>query len=133
MSLGDLDGIEFGRWASQYPDFYRAWQSAPASLRVPGGETLQEVQRRAIETLNRASQLYPSGSTLLFCSHNFVNRTLLCHALKIPLDRYREISQHAGALNILHQREGQLRAEVVDDLSHLQKFIRCIFDFACPK
>jgi len=122
MSLGEFDGIEFGHWASEYPDFYKAWKSSPASLRMPGGETLQEVQRRAIETLDRATKLYPSGSTLLLCSHNFVNRTLLCHALEIPLDRYREINQHAGALNILHQREGQLRAEVVDDLSHLQKY-----------
>ena len=122
MSLGEFDGIEFGYWASQYPDFYKAWQSASASLRMPGGETLQEVQERAIETLDRATKLYPSGSTLLLCSHNFVNRALLCHALGIPLDRYREINQHAGALNILHQREGQLRAEVVDDLSHLRKY-----------
>ena len=121
MSLGDFDGIEFGCWASEYPDFYQAWRSTPASLRMPGGETLQEVQRRAIDTLHRITKRYPSGSTLLLCSHNFVNRTLLCHALEIPLDRYREINQHAGAINILHQHEGELRAEVVDDLSHLKK------------
>lgn len=122
MSLGDFDGIEFGQWASDFPDFYKAWQTAPACLRMPGGETLQDVQKRAIETLDRAASLHPSGSTLLLCSHNFVNRTLLCHALEIPLNRYREIHQHAGALNILYQHEGQLRAEVVDDLSHLAKY-----------
>lgn len=122
MNLGKFDGMDAGSWASQYPDFCKNWRSAPACLSMPGGESLQEVQIRAIDTLDRLTKLNPSRNTLLLCSHNFVNRTILCHALGIPLDKFREVQQHVAALNVLHKYEGRLRAEVVDDLSYLKKY-----------
>jgi broad specificity phosphatase PhoE len=122
MDIGDFDGMEAQVWAAQYPDFRKAWQQTPAIVRMPGGETLQEVQTRAIHTLERVIRLHPPDSTLLLCSHNFVNRTILCHALGIPLERFRELKQDAAALNVLRKYEGNLRAEVVNDLSHLKKY-----------
>ena len=122
MDLGEFDGIEVGYWAAEYQDFFKTWRSTPASLKMPGGESLQEVQIRAIDTLKRITTLYPSGSTLLLCSHNFVNRALLCGALGFPLDRFREVQQDTASLNILYIQGGCLRAEVVNDLSHLKKF-----------
>ena len=57
MNLGDFDGMEAGRWVIQYPDFYKAWRMTPASVKMSGGESLQEVQMRAIDTLERVSKL----------------------------------------------------------------------------
>jgi len=74
-----------------------------------------------MDTLERITKPYPSGSTLLVCSHNFVNRTIICHALGLHLDRFREFQQDEGALNVLYKRQGQLVAEVVNDVSHLTK------------
>ena len=121
MDLGEFDGMEAVYWASQYKDFLATWKSTPGSLRMPGGECLQEVQGRAIHTIERIIKTYPSGSTLLFCSHNFVNRTILCYALGFPLDKFREVQQDTAALNILCLRGQLLQAEVVNDLSHLKK------------
>jgi broad specificity phosphatase PhoE len=89
---------------------------------MPGGESLQEVQIRAIDTVERINKLYPSRSTLLLCSHNFVNRTILCHALGISLDRFQEVQQDTATLNILYMQGQRLWAEVVNDLSHLKKY-----------
>jgi len=121
MDLGEFDGMEASDWSIHYQDFYKAWRSTPASLRMPGGESLQEVQIRAIDALERITKLYPSGGHLLLCSHNFVNRTLLCYVLKIPLDRFREVQQETAALNVLCKHEGQWLAEAVNDVSHLSK------------
>ena len=76
--------MDAGNWASQNADFRKAWQENPASLTMPGGESLSDVQDRAVGALNRITGLYPSGSTLLLCSHNFVNLTLLCYASEFP-------------------------------------------------
>lgn len=122
MDLGEFDGMEVGYWAAQYQDFFKTWRSTPASLKMPGGESLQEVQGRAIDTLERITKLLPSGSTLLLCSHNFVNRTILCHVLGYPLDRFREVQQDTASLNTINIQGVCLRAEVVNDLSHLKKF-----------
>ena len=121
MDLGELDGNQAGDWISQHQEFYKIWRTTPSHLKMPGGESLGEVQIRAMDTLERITRPYPPGSTLLLCSHNFVNRTIICHALGLPLDRFRDFQQDAAALNVLYKRHGQLLAEVVNDVSHLKK------------
>ena len=122
MNLGEFEGMEAGRWLVEHADFIKSWRETPASVRMPGGENLQEVQARAIHTLERIVKLYPMESTLLLCSHNFVNRTILCYALKIPLDRFREIQQETAALNVLYLQGEQLIVEVVNDCNHLKNY-----------
>ena len=124
MNLGEFEGMEAGRWVVDHADFLKAWRETPASVRMPGGESLVEVQARAIRTLERIAKLYPMESTLLLCSHNFVNLTLLCYALKIPLDRFREVRQETAALNVLYMQGERLVAEVVNDRSHLKDYNR---------
>jgi probable phosphoglycerate mutase len=121
MDLGEFDGMEAAYWFANYQDFIKAWRSAPGCLKMPGGESLQEVQMRAVDTLRRITRLYPSGSTLLLCSHNFVNCALLCQALGFPLDRFRDVHQDTATLNILYMRGQRLCAELVNDISHLEK------------
>ena len=122
MDLGRLDGMQIGDWISRHQEFYKTWRTTPSCLKMPGGESLGEVQIRAMDTLERITKPYSPGSTLLFCSHNFVNRTIICHALGLPLDRFRDFQQDAAALNVLYKREGRLLAEVVNDVSHLKKY-----------
>ena len=122
MDLGEFEGIEGHRWAEQYPDFRKAWQENPASVTMPGGESLLEVQTRAVETLERITKLYPPEATLLLCSHNFVNLTILCHAMKIPLERIRELRQETAALNVLCKQGEQLWTQVVNECSHLERY-----------
>lgn len=121
MDLGDFEGLEARHWATKYPDFLKAWQARPASVKMPGGESLSEVQIRALDALERITRLHPPRSTLLLCCHNFVNLTILCYALGIPLDRFREIRQETATLNILYMKGKRLRAEVVNESSHLQR------------
>ncbi|MFB3886082.1 MAG: histidine phosphatase family protein [Thermodesulfobacteriota bacterium] len=121
MDVGELDGMQAGDWALQHQEFYKAWQATPSRLKMPGGESLREVQIRALDTLERITKPYPPGSTLLLCSHNFVNRTIICHALGLPLDRFRDFQQDVATLNVLYKRDGQLLAEVLNDVSHLKK------------
>lgn len=124
MNLGEFEGKEAEHWLVEHSDFLRSWRETPASVRMPGGENLQEVQARAIRTLERIAKLYPTESTLLLCSHNFVNRTLLCYALQIPLDRFREVKQETTALNVLDIRGERWVAKVVNDRSHLRDDIK---------
>jgi len=120
MDLGEFEGIEAEHWVVEHSDFLKSWRETPASIRMPGGENLQEVQARAIRTLERIAKLYPTESTLLLCSHNFVNLTILCYALQIPLDRFREVRQETTALNVLYIEGERLMAKVVNDRSHLK-------------
>jgi probable phosphoglycerate mutase len=123
MDLGEFDGMEAEHWAAQNADFLKDWLETPASVRMPGGESLQEVQTRAIGALERITKIYPPESTLLLCSHNFVNLTILCYALKVPLDRFRELRQETAALNVLYKQGQQFLVKVVNERSHLRNYI----------
>jgi hypothetical protein len=45
----------------------------------------------------------------------------LCYAMKLPLDRIRELRQDTAALNILYKQGEELWTQVVNECSHLEK------------
>jgi broad specificity phosphatase PhoE len=124
MDLGDFEGMEAQQWVLQHQDFRMAWEKNPATLSMPGGESLQEVQHRAVDTLSRISEPYGSDCTLLICSHNFIIVSLLCFASKIPLDQFRELRQDTAALNILYKDGTGYQVEKVNDRRHLKKSLQ---------
>lgn len=124
MDLGDFEGMEAQQWALQHQDFRKTWEKNPAILSMPGGENLQEVQRRAVDTLSRISELYAPDCTLLICSHNFVIISLLCFAFQISLDQFRELRQDTAALNILYKDGTGFHVEKVNDRRHLQESLQ---------
>jgi len=121
MDLGEFDGMKARDWAEQYPDFRKAWNENPASVKMPGGESLKEVQVRAKDTLERITRIYPPDTTILISSHNFVNLTILCDLLEIPLHRFRELRQENAAFNVICKKGNRLYAELVNERSHLKK------------
>lgn len=124
MNLGEFDGMEGVRWAALYPGFLQAWKKEPAALRMPGGETLQEVQDRALRVLISIAKRHKPGEKILVCAHNFVILAVLCHVLGISLNRFKEIGQSNGSINRLSYEAGELRAEKLDDRSHLPPLLK---------
>jgi phosphoserine phosphatase len=121
MDLGDFEGMDAQHWIVNYPDFRKIWEKNPGSVTMPGGESLHDVQARAIDTLERITLLYPPESTLLICCHNFVNIAILCYAAQISFERFRDWRQETAALNVLYKHGGRFRVEVVNEQSHLHK------------
>jgi len=97
MDLGDFDGMEAGTWAKCYPEFLARWRERPSKVRMPKGETLEEVSERALRFLHRLTLLHNPGQNVLVCTHNFVCSAILCHVLSIPLDRFREATIPTGS------------------------------------
>ncbi len=120
MDLGEFDGMKVQDWAEQYPDIRKAWNENPASFKMPGGESLKEVQARAKETLERITRIYPADTTILLSSHNFVNLTILCDILKIPLNRFRELRQENAAFNVICKKGDRFYVELLNERSHLK-------------
>ncbi|MEN8799000.1 MAG: histidine phosphatase family protein [Flavobacteriaceae bacterium] len=120
MNLGEFEGIEAQQWAAQHQEFRKAWEHNPVDLIMPGGESLREVQLRAIDTFERISGSYESDSTLLICSHNFVIVSLLCIVSNIPLNQFRKLRQDTAALNIFYKNGIDYQIERFNDCRHLQ-------------
>lgn len=124
MDLGDFEGMEAQQWAAQHQDFRKTWEKKPATLAMPGGENLKEVQLRAVDTLDRITEPYSPDSTLLICSHNFVIASILCFASKTSLDQFRELRQDTTALNIIYKDGTDFQVEKVNDCRHLHEYFQ---------
>jgi probable phosphoglycerate mutase len=92
----DLDEIEIGGWTglrfeevAEDPN-WRAWNTARATSRPPGGESMAEVQSRIIGLLGRLRAAQPHGR-IATVSHGDVIRAALLHYLGLSLDRYARI------------------------------------------
>jgi len=96
-ALADLD---YGDWTwmtveaarAANPDLYDRWYSAPASVRFPGGESLQDLVLRAGDALRlAAAETVADGQVLVLVTHDSVGRAMLMQVLDQPLSAYRRV------------------------------------------
>jgi len=104
----------------EVPDLRRAWRERPHEVRLPGGETLQEVQARAWTSFTRACEGLEGEDTLLLVTHDGVIRVLLAKVLGLPLSKVWSFRLAATGVTLL-EGDGPERLQVVrlNDASHL--------------
>lgn len=100
LNQGVFEGCTFPELAGNHGDFLKEWRRSPADLKMPGGESMQELQNRASGELERIVQRHPTGNVVVV-GHNLCNVTLLCWAMKMDLNNFRHIRQDVAAINII--------------------------------
>ncbi|GIV76353.1 MSMEG_4193 family putative phosphomutase [Litorilinea aerophila] len=88
VDYGDWQGGEL-KALSQTPEWSLV-QHHPSSFRFPGGESLREVQFRAVTAIERMRERHPNQLVAVF-SHGDVIRTSLAHYMGTPLDLFQRI------------------------------------------
>lgn len=115
---GELEGRYLSDLIKEYPDLMAAFAKDPADVRIPGGETLSEVQARAWRAFTEILDRHDRG-TLVVVSHNMTILTLLCRFLGMPISHFRRLSQSSTGVNILERGVMGLHIRVMNDVSHL--------------
>ena len=119
MDVGDLDGLSGAEMRARYPEVLRAWAAGEAAtLRLPGGESLQNVQDRAwslVEALRRQD----AEEAVLCVTHNFVALAILCRALNLPLGQFRRLRQSVCGLSVIDFRGERVQIVRLNDTCHL--------------
>jgi broad specificity phosphatase PhoE len=119
MDVGEMEHLTGAELRQRYPEFLAEWLSpACGDARMPGGETLAEVQARAWGAVERMRAAHPDG-TVVAVTHNFVILTLLCRALGLPLSHFRRLRQALAARTVLDVRESGSALLQLNDVSHL--------------
>lgn len=75
------------------------WE-ADSAIRAPGGESLDEVQKRVVDWADEVARAR-AGSTVLMVSHMGPIKTLLCAALRLPLSAARRIYLDPATINVI--------------------------------
>jgi len=120
LNQGDLDGLTFEELRSHHADFLREWLSNPGPLKMPGGESLQELQDRAYACLERIVARH-QGSTVAIVSHNFTILSLLCRVIGLDLSKFRRLEQSVAGKSIIEFRENGPVLVLLNDTHHLSQ------------
>ncbi len=89
----DLIELDVGDWSGKSFDELRGdpawtlWNSQRALARPPGGETMLEVQSRAVHAVERARAEHPDATALLV-THSEIVKLAVAYHLGLPVDAY---------------------------------------------
>lgn len=103
IGVGDWEG-RYWRDLDQEPARLQ-WYSRPHEARFPNGETLGDVQARALPAVAEALDRYPDAAVALV-SHGDVLRAILAHYLGAGLEPMRRLRFDHASLTTLHLTEG---------------------------
>jgi alpha-ribazole phosphatase len=100
IHFGVWEGLSFEEIAAHYPRELQARFQDLANFRIPGGESLMDVRRRALPRLKEILDQHP-GQSVLLVAHAGINRIILSEALGLPLNHLFRLDQNYGCLNII--------------------------------
>jgi broad specificity phosphatase PhoE len=124
--VDDLREIDQGEWEARLLDDVQAddgerllaWWSAPHTVRMPGGETLGEVQARALRAFAAMAARH-AGEAVAIVAHGGVNKALLLALLGAPLAAYWRIRQNNACINLIEVDGPATRVRSLNDTLHL--------------
>jgi broad specificity phosphatase PhoE len=127
-----LIDFDYGKWQSLteqevkrlYPALLSEWHNNPHKVKMPGGESLEDVRRRAIEVVNEVISKY-QGSVVLV-SHRVVIKVLICSLLGLDNSHFWNISQDVGGITVFNYVVGRFVLTRHNDTSHLRELQKSV-------
>jgi broad specificity phosphatase PhoE len=129
-----LIDFDYGEWQSLpeqevkrlYPTLHNEWHNNPHKVKMPGGESLEDVKRRAVEVVNDILSKY-QGSVVLV-SHRVVNKVLICSLLGLDNSYFWNIKQDVGGITIFNYVDGRFVLTRHNDTSYLKELQKSVLD-----
>jgi len=127
--LGKWQGLPKQEVMRDYPDMWKQWETAPERLRVPGGETVEDVKRRAyarmLEIVKGDSALF--GSTIGVVTHRSVMKALAAAFLKVPPPYFWKFYVDNAAYSIFEYDQSGFTLLNWNINSHLSEMVTEVF------
>jgi broad specificity phosphatase PhoE len=119
MDIGGADQLTFTEVRERFPGLLDAWAGdGGPNHPMPAGESLVQVQRRALEAVESLAELH-RGETVCAVTHNFVILTLLTWVIGAEIAAFRRLRHGVGAVTIVEFNQGSARVRRLNDLCHL--------------
>jgi len=127
-----LTDFDYGEWQSLpeqevkrlYPALLNEWHNNPGKVKTPGGESLEDVRRRAVEVVNGILSRH-QGNVLLV-SHRVVIKVLICYLLGLHNSHFWNIRQDVCGITIFNYLDGSFVLTRHNDTSHLQELQKSV-------
>lgn len=116
IDMGELVGLSHEEADERYPRIFSKIADDPAE-RIPGGESVLDVQARAMPLMESLSRR-EGNPTVLVVGHNIVNRVILASALGLPLQKIKSIKQKNACWTVLDLKPGFAQLYTLDNSIH---------------
>lgn len=119
INAGEMDGLTYEELVAKHGEFLKKWATKGASLRVPGGESIGDLQERAWATVSRLADVHAS-QTIVLVSHSLAIQTIMCQALDISLSNMRRLRMDLASISILDFGREGASLLLYNDTCHLE-------------
>lgn len=120
MDYGDFEGVSFKNLIACEKDFVDKWLTNPASVKMPNGESLTQLQERAWRALKR---IVDKKENALVVTHNFTIATIICRIKNISLTEFLSACPGNASKTIVSFQKDSIFIEAFNDRSHLPEDI----------
>ena len=126
----DLTEIDHGAWSGllkdevekRYGPMLQLWLESPSKVKMPGGESLADVQRRADGVINRLVEAHPQDS-ILVCTHDAVLKVIIASALGMSLDGFWNVRLDNASVSLIEYGGQVPRFHLLNDTCHLEGLV----------
>ena len=118
LNLGELEGTLIDDLGKSYNELLITNSQGEVLPRLPGGESLIEVQQRAWSVIQGLVSQHPEG-VIVVVSHYFAILTIICSALNLPLSQMGRLRVGPGSISTLIFDEQAPRLVLFNDTCHL--------------
>jgi probable phosphoglycerate mutase len=118
IDYGDWQGLSPDEVRQKWPSALDDWYNAPHLVRIPGGETLVDLRKRAMETVADLAAQH-SAETIVMVGHTVTNRIILLRVLGLGNEHFWHIRQETCAINAFELHNGQFTLSLLNETSHL--------------
>jgi broad specificity phosphatase PhoE len=123
ICYGDWEGLPLAEVKVTYAELYRQWEAAPATVRFPGGETLDEVRDRAMAAVEDVVRRHP-GQTVLLAAHRAVNKVVIAACIGLDNSHFWRLGQDTTAINRFTRVGNTWHIMGLNDICHLRDLAR---------
>jgi probable phosphoglycerate mutase len=119
MNFGEWEGVKVEDAQKQYPELFKLWKDTPDKVTFPKGESLEQVQSRAMRGVSRLAVEYPEANIAL-CSHRVVCKLIMLGLLGVKPDKFWALRQDTACLNRFDYNPPNTIVHTINETFHLQ-------------
>lgn len=119
IDAGEIEGLTFGEVMERYGIFFKDWMKGNSSLRMPGGESMNELEQRtwpAVERIVREN----TDRAVILVSHSLAILSIIVRALGMAPSNYRRLRLSVASVSILKFEDHGATLAQFNDTCHLE-------------
>ncbi|CAM3689152.1 MSMEG_4193 family putative phosphomutase [Smaragdicoccus niigatensis] len=107
----DLSEVDYGDWTGRplselvQEPLWKVIQRHPSGAVFPNGESLQSMQRRAVDAVKRLDREFGRDTVWVACTHADVIKSILADALGLHFDGYQRLHVSPASISVIRYSE----------------------------